>query len=100
MTNDRAEKLARQIRSACGRYNNDNEAVILCVDQMRKRIEKLEAKLVVRELTTDLILEAILPVWKDPYTNNGDSRADTNYRHGWNDCRAAVLAALTKHGMD
>lgn len=68
-------------------------------ENLEDRISELEAKLVVRELTTDLILEAILPKWKDPYTNNGDSRSDTDYRHGWNDCRAAVLAALAKEGM-
>lgn len=65
----------------------------------REKVRELEAKLVVRELTADLILKAILPKWKDPYTYNGDSRSDTEYRHGWNDCRAAVLAALAKEGM-
>lgn len=42
MTDDRTERLARQIRAACGRYNDDDEAVVVCIDRMKKRIEKLE----------------------------------------------------------
>jgi hypothetical protein len=34
-----------------------------------------------------------IPPWRDPYTNNGDSRSDTDFRHGWNACRDAMLAA-------
>ena len=36
--------------------------------------------------------EAAVPVWLDPYTNNGDRRPDTEYRQGWNACRDAMLA--------
>ena len=47
-------------------------------------ILELEAKLAAAE--------AAVPVWKDPYTNNGDSTSVTDYRHGWNACRDAMLA--------
>ena len=41
--------------------------------------------------------EAAIPVWLDPYTNNGDRRPDTDYRHGWNDCRDVMLYAGDSH---
>ena len=62
----------------------DAADIVELVHGFEDEIDELEAKLAAAE--------AAVPVWLDPYTNNGDRRYDTEYRQGWNACRDAMLA--------
>ena len=77
---------------------DDKEEVMLKVLDKVQREQSLvlERAAQVAELEKAELAKLTVPHWKDPYTNNGDRRHDTDYRHGWNDCRDAMLAGYSR----